>query len=136
MTVFLQEMSKPASPLGLFVDKLVAFFRDLKETYPEEKEIKSAIESIEAARKVNPRLVHDLFTEHIYKPLREEILAEDVDKMVAYTKHAIQTQFNEIYPALTIFEKYWGDMSDANRSAIWKHLKVLVLLSERASKLP
>ena len=129
-------MSKPASPLGLFVDKLVAFFRDLKETYPEEKEIKSALESIEAARKVNPRLVHDLFTEHIYKPLREDILAEDVDKIVAYTKHAIQTQFNEIYPALTIFEKYWGDMSDSNRSAIWKHLKVLVLLSERASKLP
>ena len=129
-------MSKPASPLGLFVDKLVAFFRDLKETYPEEKDIKSALESIEAARKVNPRLVHDLFSEHIYKPLREDILAEDVDKIVVYTKHAIQTQFNEIYPALTIFEKYWGDMSDTNRSAIWKHLKVLVLLSERASKLP
>jgi len=136
MTVFLQEMSKPASPLGLFVDKLVAFFRDLKETYPEEKDIKSALESIEAARKVNPRLVHDLFSEHIYKPLREEIMGEEVDKIVAYTKHAIQTQFNEIYPALTIFEKYWGDMSDANRSAIWKHLKVLVLLCERASKLP
>jgi hypothetical protein len=127
-------MSKTSSPLGLFVDKLVAFFRDLRDTYPEEKEIKGALESIEAARKVNPRLVHDLFTEHIYKPLREDILAEDVDKIVEYTKHAIQTQFNEIYPALTIFEKYWGDMSDSNRSAIWKHLKVLVLLSERASK--
>ena len=127
-------MSKTFSPLGLFVDKLVAFFRDLRDTYPEEKEIKGALESIEAARKVNPRLVHDLFTEHIYKPLREDILAEDVDKIVEYTKHAIQTQFNEIYPALTIFEKYWGDMSDSNRSAIWKHLKVLVLLSERASK--
>jgi hypothetical protein len=108
----------------------------LKETYPEEKDIKSALESIEAARKVNPRLVHDLFSEHIYKPLREEIMGEEVDKIVSYTKHAIQTQFNEIYPALTIFEKYWGDMSDTNRSAIWKHLKVLVLLSERASKLP
>ncbi len=127
-------MSKTSSPLGLFVDKLVAFFRDLHDTYPEEKEIKGALESIEAARKVNPRLVHDLFTEHIYKPLREDILAEDVDKIVEYTKHAIQTQFNEIYPALTIFDKYWGDMSDSNRSAIWKHLKVLVLLSERASK--
>jgi hypothetical protein len=127
-------MSKTSSPLGLFVDKLVAFFRDLRDTYPEEKEIKGALESIEAARKVNPRLVHDLFTEHIYKPLREDILAEDVDKIVEYTKHAIQTQFNEIYPALTIFDKYWGDMSDSNRSAIWKHLKVLVLLSERASK--
>jgi hypothetical protein len=127
-------MSKSISPLGLFVDKLVAFFRDLRETYPEEKEIKAALDSIEAARKVNPRLIHDLFNEHIYKPVHEDIMAEDVDKIVAYTKLAIQTQFNEIYPALTIFDKYWGDMSDSNRAAIWKHLKVLVLLCERASK--
>jgi hypothetical protein len=127
-------MSKTASPLGLFVDKLVAFFRDLTETYPEEKEIKGALESIEAARKINPRLIHELFSEHIYTPLRDEILGEDVDKIIAYTKYAIQTKFNEIYPALTIFEKYWGDMSDSNRSAIWKHLKVLVLLCEKASK--
>jgi len=127
-------MSKTASPLGLFVDKLVAFFRDLTETYPEEKEIKGALESIEAARKINPRLIHELFSEHIYTPLRDQIMGEDVDKIIAYTKYAIQTKFNEIYPALTIFEKYWGDMSDSNRSAIWKHLKVLVLLCEKASK--
>jgi hypothetical protein len=127
-------MSKTVSPLGLFVDKLVAFFRDLTETYPEEKEIKGALESIEAARKINPRLIHELFSEHIYTPLRDEIMGEDVDKIIAYTKYAIQTKFNEIYPALTIFEKYWGDMSDSNRSAIWKHLKVLVLLCEMASK--
>jgi hypothetical protein len=127
-------MSKTVSPLGLFVDKLVAFFRDLTETYPEEKEIKGALESIEAARKINPRLIHELFSEHIYTPLRDQIMGEDVDKIIAYTKYAIQTKFNEIYPALTIFEKYWGDMSDSNRSAIWKHLKVLVLLCEKASK--
>jgi hypothetical protein len=127
-------MSKTVSSLGLFVDKLVAFFRDLHETYPEEREIKGALESIEAARKINPRLIHELFTEHIYTPLREDIMAEDVDKIIAYTKYAIQTKFNEIYPALTIFEKYWGDMSDSNRSAIWKHLKVLILLCEKASK--
>jgi hypothetical protein len=92
------------------------------------------LESLDAARKVNPRLIHDLFSEHIYKPLREDILAEDLDKVVSYTKVAIQTQFNEIYPALTIFEKYWGDMSDTNRSAIWKHLKILVLLCEKANR--
>jgi len=127
-------MSKPVTPLGLFVDKIIAFFRDLHETYPEEKEIKAALDSIEAAKKVNPRLVHDLFSTHIYTPLRDTILAEDLDGVLAYTRMAIQTQFNEIYPALTIFDKYWGEMSDANRSAIWKHLKVLVLLCEKAAK--
>lgn len=127
-------MSKTPTPLGLFTDKMIAFFRDLKETYPEEKEIKAALDGLEAAKKVNPRLIHDLFNEHVYKPLHDDIMAEDVDKIIAYTKVAIQTQFNEIYPALSIFEKYWPEMSDSNRSAIWKHLKVLVLLSERASR--
>jgi len=134
--MIIKSMSKSVTPLGLFVDKLIAFFKDLHETYPEEKEIKGALESLDAARKVNPRLIHDLFSEHIYKPLREDILAEDLDKVVSYTKVAIQTQFNEIYPALTIFEKYWGDMSDTNRSAIWKHLKILVLLCEKATRSP
>jgi hypothetical protein len=118
----------------LFIIKEEDLARAVAEEYPEEKEIKAALEGLEAAKKVNPRLIHDLFDEHVYKPLREDILAEDVDKIVAYTKLAIQTQFNEIYPALSIFEKYWPDMSDSNRSAIWKHLKVLVLLSERASR--
>ena len=130
----MEEMSKAPTPLGLFTDKIIAFFRDLKETYPEEKEIKAALDGLEAAKKVNPRLIHDLFNEHVYKPLHDQIMAEDVDKIIEYTKVAIQTQFNEIYPALSIFEKYWPEMSDSNRSAIWKHLKVLVLLCERASR--
>jgi hypothetical protein len=130
----MEEMSKAPTPLGLFTDKMIAFFRDLKETYPEEKEIKAALDGLEAAKKVNPRLIHDLFNEHVYKPLHDQIMAEDVDKIIEYTKIAIQTQFNEIYPALSIFEKYWPEMSDSNRSAIWKHLKVLVLLCERASR--
>jgi hypothetical protein len=132
--ICMEEMSKAPTPLGLFTDKMIAFFRDLKETYPEEKEIKAALDGLEAAKKVNPRLIHDLFNEHVYKPLHDQIMAEDVDKIIEYTKIAIQTQFNEIYPALSIFEKYWPEMSDSNRSAIWKHLKVLVLLCERASR--
>ena len=131
---FIEEMSKAPTPLGLFTDKMIAFFRDLKETYPEEKDIKAALDGLEAAKKVNPRLIHDLFNEHVYKPLHEQIMAEDVDKIIEYTKVAIQTQFNEIYPALSIFEKYWPEMSDSNRSAIWKHLKDLVLLCEGASR--
>jgi hypothetical protein len=120
--------------LGLFTDKLIGFFRDLADTYPEEKDIKVGLEALEAAKKINPRMIHDIFYEHVYNPLNEKILAEDVDAIVAYTKLAVQTQFNEVYPALTIFEKYWPEMSESNRTAIWKHLKVLVVLAEKAKK--
>lgn len=127
-------MSKTPTLLGLFTEKLLGFFRDLADTYPEEREIKIALDSLEAAKKINPRMMHDIFIEHVYKPLHEQIIAEDVDAIIAYTRLAVQTQFNEIYPALTIFEKYWPDMTDTNRQAIWKHLKVLVVLADKARK--
>jgi hypothetical protein len=127
-------MSKTPTTLGLFTDKLLGFFRDLADTYPEEKDIKLALDGLEAAKKINPRMIHDIFYEHVYKPLNEQIMAEDVDAIIAYTKVAVQTQFNEVYPALTIFQKYWPEMSESNRTAIWKHLKVLILLADKAKK--
>jgi hypothetical protein len=118
--------------LGLFNNKLISFFEDLVETFPEERDIKLAIDTLQGAKKINPRLILDLFMEFVTKPLKEHILAENEVAVIAFAKVAIQTQFNEISPALMIFDKYWPSMSDSNRDAIWKHLKVLVLLSEKA----
>lgn len=118
--------------LGLFNNKLIDFFQELYETYPEERAIKSAIEALQGAKKINPRLILDLFMEYVTKPLRDPILAEDETTVITYAKNAIATHFNEVSPALMIFDKLWPSMSDANREAIWKHMKVLILLSEKA----
>lgn len=120
------------SSLGLFNQKLIGFFEDLAATFPEERDIKMALEAIQGAKKINPRLLLDMFIEYVTKPLRDPILAEDDEKVIAFAKATIQTQYNDMSPALMIFDKHWPTMSDANRDAIWKHLKVLVLLSDRA----
>lgn len=126
----------PKSTLGLFNDKLIAFFKDLSETYPEERDIKMALEALEGARKINPRLILDLFVENVGKPLRDDILSENDEKVIAYAKAVISTTYNDMLSALMIFDKHWPDMSDANRKAIWNYLKVLVLLSEKAKAAP
>lgn len=118
--------------LGLFNNKLIGFFEELRDTFPEERDIKNALEALNGAKKINPRLILDLFTEYVTKPLRDHILTENEDAVITFAKAAIQSQFNEISPALMIFDKHWPTMSDSNRDAIWKHLKVLVLLSEKA----
>lgn len=120
------------SSLGLFNQKLIGFFEDLSATFPEERDIKMALEAIQGAKKINPRLLLDMFVEYVTKPLRDPILAEDEEKVIAFAKATIQTQYNDMSPALMIFDKHWPTMSETNREAIWKHLKVLVLLSERA----
>ena len=121
-----------SSSLGIFNNKLVSFFEDLAETFPEERDIKMALEAIQGAKKINPKLLLDMFYEYVTKPLRDAILAENEQIVITFAKAAISTQFNEISPALMIFDKHWHTMSEGNHKAIWNHLKVLVLLSDKA----
>lgn len=120
------------NPLSAFCNMLVRFFEELKETFPEERDIKLALDTIQSARRINPRLVLDMFSEHVGKPLREHIAKEDEQAIIAYGRTVISTQFNEILPAIAIFDKHWGTLSEANRKSIWNYLKVLVALGDRA----
>jgi hypothetical protein len=120
------------SPLGVFNNQLIRFFEDLSDTFPEERDIKSALELIKLAKMSNPRIILDLFYEHVYKSLKEPIQREDADYVVSYAKSKIENQFNEISPALLIFQKYWDIISDSNKKSIWNYLKVLCILCERA----
>lgn len=120
------------SALGAFNTQLIRFFEELADTYPEEREIKYALEAIQGAKKINPKLILDLFWEHVYMDLHDPIEREDQDFVIGFAKKKIAGQFNEMSPALLIFDKHWGTMSDANQQAIWKYLKVLCALAERA----
>ena len=121
-----------SSPLTVFCNMLVRFFEDLKDTFPEERDIKLALETIQNARKINPRLVLDMYVEHVGKPLREPIAKEDDQAIIEYARGKIDQQYNEILPALAIFDKHWGTLSEVNRQSIWKYLKVLIILSDKA----
>ena len=120
-----------SSTLGIFVNKLISFFEDLSETFPEEREIKLATEALQGVKKINPRLMLDMFVEYVKKPLQEHIMKEDEEKIIAFARAAIDSQFNEISPALMIFDKHWGTMSEKNQRAVWNHLKVLVILADK-----
>ena len=120
------------SALGAFNTQLIRFFEELSETYPEEKPIKGALEALYGAKKINPKLILDLFFEHVYKDLNEYIINEDAEYVVRHAKAKISGQFNEMSPALFIFDKHWTNMTEANQKAIWNYLKVLCKLCEKA----
>lgn len=120
------------SYLSAFNSQLIKFFEDLSETFPEEKEIRASLEGLQFARKANPKLILDMFYEHVAKDLSEPIVNEDAERIIEYGKMKIATQFNEVMPALSIFQKHWPTLSDANRDVIWKYLKVLITLCEKA----
>ncbi len=120
------------SALGAFNTQLIRFFQELKDTYPEERDIRVALEAIEAVKKINPKMILELFYEHVYKDLHEGIERDDEEFVITYARKTIQGQFNEMSAALIIFDKHWPAMTDANRKAIWNYLKVLCVLCEKA----
>ena len=123
------------SYLKAFNTKLIDFFTDLNETYPEERDIKYALEAIQGLAKINPKMILDLFYEYVYLPMGEAIKREDEEFVISSAKSTIKQQYNEMHASLLIFDKYWPDMSDNNRQAIWSHMKVLVILCEKAKGL-
>jgi hypothetical protein len=120
------------SALGAFNTQLIRFFEQLSETYPEERDIKMSLEAIRGAKLINPKLILDLFYEHVFKDLNEVIKDKNADALIEYAKRKIANQFNEMSPALAIFDKHWGTMTTDNQDVIWKYLQVLCVLCERA----
>lgn len=124
------------SMLTAFNNQLVQFFEELSVTFPEEKNIRMGLEAINGAKKVNPRLILDLFYEHVYVPLAEPIGRKDIELVQTIARQKIASQFNEIMPALAIFDRLWGTMTSSNQEVIWKYMKVLCILCERARAKP
>lgn len=120
------------SALSAFTAQLVNFFEELCNTFPEERDIKMATEAIKGAKKINPRLILDLFTDHVYNDLAPAVATRDVIHIRKVAQQKISTQFNEMISALAIFDKHWDSMGTQNQEAIWQYLKVLCILSEKA----
>ena len=120
------------SALNAFTTQLVNFFEELCTTFPEERDIKMATEAITGAKKINPRLILDLFTEHVYNELASSIAKRDIGHIRQIAQKKLSTQFNEMISALAIFDKHWDTMGTINQEVIWKYLKVLCILSEKS----
>ena len=120
------------SALNAFNTQLINFFEELCNTFPEERDIKMGTEAVKGARKINPRLVLDLFINHVYTELATPVANRDIATIRQVAQRKISTQFNEIISALSIFDKHWDTMGTSNQEVIWKYLKVLCILCEKA----
>jgi hypothetical protein len=119
--------------LSAFTTQMVNFFEELSATIPEERDVKMACEAVKGAKRINPRLLLDLFYEHFYVPLRAIIDERNVGGIIAYAHVTIASGkfHNELMPALNIFDKHWSSLTEGTQDAIWKYLKVLCVLCEK-----
>jgi hypothetical protein len=121
------------SPISAFNNQLIAFVEDLAETFPEEKDIKTAVDALKELKKANPKLLHTSFMEYIYPDFHGPVKIEDEQTLIAKARSMIDGEYKDYAFAYIIFDRYWSTMSDSNKKTIWNWCKVLVVLSERAA---
>jgi len=120
------------SVLAAFCNQMIRFFEELEASFPEEKSIVMGLEAIRAAKRANPKLILDMYYEYIYKLANDFIMTRNDTEIIKLARQVMSTQFNELMPALMIFDKYWPGMSQSNRDVIWQYLEVLCKLCEKA----
>lgn len=119
------------NPLGVFCDQLIAFFEDLTETYPEERDIGMATSALKLMRRSNPRMIHRGFMSAVHAEFAKPIMEEDEEYILRRAHEVLNSQYAEMNYAFWIFDKHWSSMSETNKSTIWKYMKSLILLAER-----
>jgi hypothetical protein len=125
-----------ANLLTAFNTKLFEFVEELADTYPEEKDIASALESLKLLKKVNPKLIHSGFMEYIYPDFYEPVMNEDEVTLIAKAKEMTTGAYKDYAVAYIIFDRHWSGMTEANKKAIWNWCKVIVVLGRRAAGMP
>lgn len=121
------------SYLNAFTTQIINFFEELCIVFPEEKDIKMATEGLRGVKKINPRLMLDLFVNHVYKDCSTAIYEKNVAVIQQVAQAKIASQFNEMLSALSLFNKHWYTLSPKNQEIIWQYLQVLCRLAEKAT---
>ena len=122
------------SLLGAFCNQLIRFFEELQASFPEEKGISMALEAVKAGKRSNPKLMLDVFHDKIYKPANDLIINKKDDEIRILAKAILSKQYNEMMPALVVFDKYWPTMSNESKEAVWQYLLVLCKLCEKVKE--
>ncbi len=121
------------SALSAFNNQLIAFFDDMSDTYPEEKDIKSAAEALKALKKMNPRMIHSKFMEVVHAEFKDPISKRDEVYLVKRAHEILNSQYSDMAFAFWIFDKHWKTMTEANKKHVWDYCNVLIVLAEKVA---
>ena len=76
----------------------------------------------------------DVFHDKIYKPANDLIINKKDTEIRILAKTILAKQYNEMMPALMVFDKYWPTMTNESKEAVWQYLLVLCKLCEKVKE--
>jgi hypothetical protein len=121
------------SPIRLLSLKVIEFLNDLDHIIGDVTDFRVFKQSMKLLSIADERSIHQSFNKYICVPYAEYIMSENE---VFFLHTDVETHENldvasVNFSLIRILRDRWMTLHDHDREAIWKHLKVLVILNRR-----
>lgn len=113
-------------PYRLFNTKLTEFIADLQPLIGHLPEYAILSKTTMVLATFNGRGNQEVFDTYVAKPYEDRIIASDESFFLTSS----YDQFNSA-GFVQLLKSVWGSVSDSDKTAIWNHLKVLIVLNRR-----
>jgi len=114
--------------LQAFNNHFEEFIDDIVRVFPDDDEIATAANALKKMRKVNPKLIINVFIEHIQKPYGSQILENNIDFFLE--KDYSEELSNEILLKVNSIKGPISNMSMEDKSKVIKYLQNLCKLCD------
>ncbi len=121
------------SYLSAFTNQMEAFASELTLMFPEDSDLKMALNMIKLIKKTNPRKLFEIFQKFTYG-YKDQILVKDENFFLKhdFTDLAQKTkQQDYAFSLVNQIKSHWSEMSDESKEASWSYFIVLFKLSDK-----
>ena len=106
------------------------FIEELNTTFPNNNDIEMFKEKFLFLKSVNSQLIIEYFIKFIY-PLKESILNQDENFFLEGGGQDEVKETNGLNMRDNLKKLWIGEMSNDNKTVVWKYFKIFILLSEK-----
>ena len=115
----------------VFNIKLQEFLNDLRHSFPDITDINLLSSSFMFLKNFHPKLPQQIFHEHVAKQFAEQILENDESFFLNYDYQSISNELNIDLDIVGRIKQIWTELNEDNKDAIWKYMKILVLINRK-----
>lgn len=114
--------------LDIFNTRFMEFIDDITKVSPDIAKYKTIVSMVTGLDRTT---VHRIFNEFVVTPFREHIVARDESFFLNESYDNVPNRDVNIIEHL---KGIWGALGAGDKECVWKHLNLLVMLSERVHR--
>ena len=116
--------------LDAFYNQFSDFLSELTKAFPEDPDFPAYKTGLLLFQKTNPVLVIKAVHEHV-SPYEETIRAKNVDFFLKHDYAGHIDNDDALDQVIQKLKGYWGEMTEANQTVVWKYITLLLDLAKR-----